>query len=960
MFRFHLSEEQKERLQALNIRVILLIAAVVAISGGLIYRLFVLQIVNGESYLNNFQLRISRDVSIPGTRGNIYDRNGNVLAYNELSYSVTIRDMGESASSSHSLELNRTIGRAIDLIEASGDTVTASFNIDYNEDTDAFQFTVSGVTLNRFLADIYGHAKIEDLTAEERAKSADDVIYDLCKNYYIGQYTDPNNRASGFIPEYGYEKKRLLQLVSVRYLMGLNGYQQYVATTIASNVSDQTVAAILENASTMDGISIDDATMRVYTDSKYFAQILGYTGRISTEELSDLRSVDPTYESTDYVGKSGIEKTYEQQLQGTKGTKTIYVDSFGKELETTNVVEPTSGDDIYLTIDKDLQEAAYDILEKKLSSIILSKLVPDKLYDPGETPDSSKIVIPIYTVYYQMINNNIIDTKHFTAENASTVERQAKESFDTYLGDVMQQLSNQLDGSTVPYQNLSMEWQEYDSYIIQKLKNDGVIDMSRVDREDDTYVAWTTDEVISMSEFLHYCISQNWIDASMLDLSEEYVDSSEEYEALVRYMMNVLPQDEAFGKHIYHYLILNDILTGPQVCQILIQQGIVNVSQAEEAALIVGDESSYQFMANRIQNLDITPAQLALDPCTGSLVITDVNNGDVLALVSYPGYDNNKMANTVDAAYYDSLRNDLSNPLLNYATQQRTAPGSTFKMVSSTAGLMENAISMQTELTCTGVFHKIGNPEPHCWVYPNAHGTLDLIGAIQNSCNDFFYEVGYRLATDEDDKYDSDLGLAKLRKYAELYGLGTTSGIEIDEARPIISSTDSVRSAIGQGSANYTTVGLARYVTAVANSGTVYDLTLLGKITTSDGQVVQENSANVRNVLNMDDVYWNAIHEGMKHVVDGKLYFGNLPVTAAGKTGTAQESDARPNHALFVCYAPYEAPQIAVATRVAYGYASDYASQITEEVLEYYYGVSTVDEIVNDTQEISATDITAD
>ena len=100
-----------------------------------------------------------------------------------------------------------------------------------------------------------------------------------------------------------------------------------------------------------------------------------------------------------------------------------------------------------------------------------------------------------------------------------------------------------------------------------------------------------------------------------------------------------------------------------------------------------GGESAYTFMLNRISNLDITPAQLALDPCTGSMVVTDVNTGDVLALVSYPGYNNNLMANGVDAAYYAKLRSDNSNPLYNYATQQKTAPGSTFKMVSATQAL---------------------------------------------------------------------------------------------------------------------------------------------------------------------------------------------------------------------------------------------------------------------------------
>ena len=125
-------------------------------------------------------------------------------------------------------------------------------------------------------------------------------------------------------------------------------------------------------------------------------------------------------------------------------------------------------------------------------------------------------------------------------------------------------------------------------------------------------------------------------------------------------------------------MINNDELTGRQICQLLLEQNLVELPEEEMRLFESGAETAFTFIYNRIQNLDITPAQLALDPFSGSVVVTDVKTGNVLALVSYPSYDNNKMANGVDAAYFASLRNDLSSPLINYATQQRTAPGSTF------------------------------------------------------------------------------------------------------------------------------------------------------------------------------------------------------------------------------------------------------------------------------------------
>ena len=131
---------------------------------------------------------------------------------------------------------------------------------------------------------------------------------------------------------------------------------------------------------------------------------------------------------------------------------------------------------------------------------------------------------------------------------------------------------------------------------------------------------------------------------------------------------------------------------------------------------------------------------------------------------------------------------------------------------------MEGVITTDSVIYCGGIFDKL-DIHPRCWIYPRGHGGLNVTGGIRNSCNVFFYEVGYRLGM-EGDSYSSDVGLEKLANYAGLYGLTEKSGIEIVESEPLVSDMDSVRSAIGQGTNSFTTVGLARYVTTVANSGT--------------------------------------------------------------------------------------------------------------------------------------------
>ena len=137
-------------------------------------------------------------------------------------------------------------------------------------------------------------------------------------------------------------------------------------------------------------------------------------------------------------------------------------------------------------------------------------------------------------------------------------------------------------------------------------------------------------------------------------------------------------------------------MTGYEICMILFEQELLDNEDGRKELLISGSITPYELVTDSIRNLEITPAQLALDPCTGSSVVTDPNTGEVLAMVTYPGFDDNKMANSVDADYFNKINNDLSLPLYNNATQLRTAPGSTFKPVTAAAGLNEQVITLDT------------------------------------------------------------------------------------------------------------------------------------------------------------------------------------------------------------------------------------------------------------------------
>lgn len=909
----------------------------------LFQRIFTLQIVQGEDKQQEFELKIKKERSIASTRGNIYDVNGIALAYNELSSSVTIEDVYES--SKKNATINGILKKVLHILDENGDSISCDFNI-YIDGDGEFAYSVTGSRRLRFIADVYGITQISDLEERQKNATAQDIIEYLAgsKRYAIGGLTDPNDKNSFTVGE-GYTQKELLNIIAIRYTMGTTGYQKYIPVTIATDVSEETVAAIAENQDELEGISVAEDTIRKYKDGPYYSQILGYTGKISTDELTALNSKEgmdgvksapdvKEYELTDIVGKAGIEKVMEEYLQGTKGYETVFVDRMGREVEVLDHVDATAGNDVYLTIDSKLQADAYNILEKFVAGILVDKIINVKNYDSTDV-SSANLKIPIDNVYSALFNNNVIELSKMEAAVEGETQYSVYQTILSRRDEVLTWLSEELLSGTTAYQSLPAEYKAYESYIINNLLPENNI-LSGVDKTDQTYIDWTTNETISIREYLEYAISKNWIDVTQLPLDGKYSDSSEVYQQLVSYILEEL-DSQTFLKKLIPYMIEQNQITGTQVCILLIEQDVINPTENQIAELKSGSVSAFNFMVNLIRNLEITPAQLALDPYSASCVLTDVNTGEVRALVSYPSYDNNRLANGIDAEYYSRISSgeDLSRPMWNYATQMRTAPGSTFKMVSSTAALMEHVIDLTTRIECPGIFTRFSDYQPRCWKR-SGHGSLNVSEAITNSCNVFFYEVGYQLGLNGD-KYDQDLGNEKLAKYASMYGLNEKSGIEIEESEPQISDALSVVSAIGQGTNNFTTVGLARYVTTVANSGTCYDLTLLDKVTDTSGNLLVNYSANVRNTIDMPQSYWNAIHQGMRGVVQNKKYYQDFGVEVAGKTGTAEEDKSRPNHGLFVGYAPYDNPEVSMAIRIANGYSSDYACQLSKQLMTVYF-----------------------
>ena len=905
----------QSRLSVLATFMILLFAII-------LIRVFSLQIIHGETYQENFVMRIEKTLTKEATRGNIYDCKGNLLAYNELAYSVAISDSGSYRNNRTKSEiLNPQLAEVVQMLRRNEETLHNNFQISYEDGH--YSFNVSGSQLKRFLADVFGKNSYEELSYNEdygfnpATATAKQVMQYLKDSFYIDE---------------SYDEQTAYEVVVIRYAMKSTTYSRYQATVISQDVSDRTVAYINEHLHEYEGITIQEDMIRKYNDSTYFASLIGYTGKISDAEFAELSATDKTYTEDDTIGKSGLEQYYESFLRGKNGEQVVYLDTMGRIQEVVSSSEPSAGSDLYLSIDADLQKSTYLLLEQEIAGIVYSNIRSGN--------------ISMSDVYFALIDNNVIDIRQFDDEDATDTEKQVYESFKIQLEKALQTLKSQFYAANPPTNNeMSDEILDYITYTIDLLKKEDILLTSKIDSSDKTYQKWR-DGDLTPKEYLMYCITMQWIDISLLDVDSKYADTSEIYDALCNFVIERATTDKEFAKYVYKYMVPRNEITGKQICLILFEQGALDYDDDTYAKIANGSITPAGFILDKINNIEITPAQLALDPCTGSCIITDVNTGEIKAMVSYPGYDNNRLANGVDAEYYALLNEDNSNPQWNYATQEKTAPGSTFKMVTATAGLSENVITTTTEILCDGVFEEVDN-KPECHIWPGGtHGLDTLAEGIRDSCNLYFYTTGYNLSMKDTGIYNDANGIAYIQKYASIFGLDKKSGLEIAESESSIATEYPVMAAIGQSNNNITTAALSRYVTAVS-TGKLYNYQLMNKIVDYSGNVLvnyEPEYEDISSTLSTDQ--WNTIRYGMRLVCEENSKFSNFEIPVAGKTGTAQQVKTRPNHALFVGYAPYDNPEVSITTRIAYGYTSSNTAAVSKNILSVYFGTQTLDEIL--------------
>ena len=344
----------------------------------------------------------------------------------------------------------------------------------------------------------------------------------------------------------------------------------------------------------------------------------------------------------------------------------------------------------------------------------------------------------------------------------------------------------------------------------------------------------------------------------------------------------------------------------------------------------------------------------------GAIVVVDVKTGEPLAIASYPTYD----LATIIEDYADLLEADYD-PLFNRALMGAYAPGSTFKPCTAIAGLTENIINTETQIECTGIFTKYESQgyAPACWIYTQmdgqlTHGYDNVTEALKDSCNIFFYTVA------------DDLGIRKLMEYAEDFGLGESTGIELTETTGNMSNPDNhlnydvdgwvdgdtVQAGIGQSDSMFTPLQIAEYCAAIANGGTRHSAALLKSVRSYDySRQLYQNKTEVLSTVDSADYNWAAVQRGMYLMSNditsssntvyytlGNYGYNGVSLPVAAKTGTSQLGEGKTNNAIFMCYAPFDDPEIAVAIVVERGLSGANLSRMARNVLDAYFSLGSI------------------
>ena len=916
-------------------RIFVMLCGIIVLFAIIVVRLFSLQVIHGADYEESITASVSKKLPVPAPRGNIYDRYGRPLATNTAAYCVQV-----DGSVTLEFDKEETQELASALTEAlwtKGETSTDSLPITKKA---PYRFTFDGTEEEqqtketRWKNSIGLEKKQRDMTAEE------------CLQWLYETYEAP----AAFTEA---QKRTYVSLC-------MSDDRNLMALTLAMKLTDF-------------GEEITDE-LPLAKEAPYSFQFNGNKNREkSWKESMGMDGEEIYFDSLqtldylrDYFGLP--EGLPGDLIRSTLGIRySMYLQRY-QQFQTVNVATDIS--------DKTLAyvEENQDTFPCVIIDTISLREYPQGKYFSHILGYIRQMTENDYALYQNDVDadgNPIYSQTDIVGQDG--MEKLFERELNGTDGQVLIEVDNQgrrmsVIDSTEPIPGKDL-FLTLDSEL-QKTAYDALENELR--KAVLTKLTTTGKNSVSTLELFQSMINVNHISAQDMLYAEEGTVQHTVYLRLKQVHPDFDPEQEDAAEVAKEFLqdaLEKGNVTVRELTLMMIEQENLPVTAQEKADIEAG-ASPLSLIIKKLSNGEMSPADTGLDPCTGSVFVTQVGTGEVLASVTYPSYDNNELVNTFNNSYYNDLLQDGNTPLVNRPLKQKKASGSTFKMITALAGLETETITPETLITDKGIFKDTGIPYARCWIYSNTGGThqsLNVSHALEVSCNYFFYELAYRMGNVTTG--NSANSITTLNEYMAAFGLNNYTGLELDEYGPTMASPankeravktfnpdattsqtrwtdgDTIRTAIGQSINSYTPAQITKYISTLANGGTLYKLHMVDHVQNPDGTLHSKVEETVENVITFKEENLQAVYHGMWLVSNGERgtlrgIFDDLPIDVAAKTGTAEEDKNRNSHTWFVCFAPYDDPQIAITVMIPFGENSGTpAPNVAKAIIKEYLGL---------------------
>lgn len=859
----------------------------------LIVKLYVLQIVNGDYYVRNLKNTTVKTLSVEAPRGEIFDRYGRPLAINESTFTIQM----DPQISGTAEQINDAIYNVCVLFNENDedyiDELPLSAAAPYE-----FLFNDSSTRELRWKKDMGFAEENYNMTADESFQ------YLLEKFGIIVRDKDTNKLTSKYDPELHRE------MLSFRSALYMQRYKKYTPVILCYDASPNTMSEIEEQPEIYRGISNDVTAVREYPTEKYTSLTLGYVRNISDEELTEYKKTDKTYTLNDKIGKTGIEKAFEQELRGKNGTQVVETNNVGKIMNVLSSVEPEKGDNVQLTIDSRLQKKSYDILENYLRQIQIDHLQYKSAKDKN---------ISTNAFYKSFVQNSNLSLSYMKKAKSGTVSKkvykQINEKYDSLM-DEYDAFAEKVNGGDKLTTDELERFKVVEPYVDYDITTQ--IDFMKI------FALEVEDENIAYSDIMKMCYEQGVISTEDKDYNAVMSNS-------------ISPSTFAIRK-------LSDGTFSPQMTGLDPSTGSVMVVDVKTGDVLVS--TSYPSYDNNkfVNNFDndYYYKQSYLDttnPMLNRPFMEPRAPGSTFKMLSgITALEEGSV--TANERIYDGVVFEKAGQpyLRNWST-------TSFGYVD-----LADALEQSINYYFCEIIYRLGNAENG-----NAEKSIELLSKYSK-----LFGLGERSGVEIGEFADmqpEDLDLTsspEYKKYMKLLWNANTPQREYQWY-----DGDTVASSIGQALSNYTTASMVKYVATIASNGKRMQLHLLNKVTDSKGTLIEQFTPVVETTLDeISQDSFDAVKYGMRRVITdgtGKSAFADFPIEVAGKTGTAQESKVRNDHSSFAGFAPYDDPEVAIYVMMPYGQSYSMggpAARVASEVLAEYYNLGYEEEPRNDVNEV--------